>query len=171
MADATQTPPETKKDEKQEVEEVEVKGENYTFASLSDDPDFDDLVNNLSKILEVDPFSKTSGIPSLEYFNREMNRQKDNTLQPFVKACEESLDTITHMPAPKKTLGAGKYNIRLDEIPNAIQHIENIHSALVYFRGICGYQADEPKVKEVKSLTMQTLSEVQTPKQKREAKS
>ena len=153
----TQTPP--KKDETKADVTPEVKGENYTYASLILNEDFVDLVNNLGNLFEVNSFSKTKGIPALQYFHDEMNGE---SLPAFLEACIESPDVITSIPAPQKTLGTEKFSVNFKDIPAIVMHAESLYACLDAFRTICGY-VPEKKSKTVKSLTMETLSTVKTP--------
>ena len=119
-------------------------------------------------IYDTNQFGKSTGIPSLEYFDREM---KGENLPNFINACKDSPDIITGMPKPQQTMGSESFDLPFAELPEFTKHALNAHAALVYFRRICGYVPDKKEPKVNKIMTMDSLSEVQTPKAKRESNS
>ena len=134
-------------------------GKDYTYASLVLNPNYDDFTNHLGKLFEVNNFSKTSGIPALLYFHNEMKGEK---LPAFVEACKTSPDRITHIPAPQKTLGEGKFSVKLSDVPTIVQCAEDLYNVLTTFRMITGYKEEKVSANE-KVMTLDSLAEVRAP--------
>ena len=153
MADDTTTTP----------AEPEVKmGKKYSYAAMVLNENFAEITQNLHHPMKTNPFAKTLGIPTLEYFDEMTTGVTENCkrFQHFLKDCESSLDVITHFPAPASTIGSEPFDVPFKEIPAAVTHIKNIYAALQYFRGLAGYVA-EVKPQTVKNISMESLAEVE----------
>ena len=147
------------------------KGKVYTYAALSLNQNFDDLVNNVTVLFGTNNFSKTAGIPSLEYFHNMMEDDSPSakSFRNFYKACKDSPDVIVGFPEPQKTLGAEKIRIAFKDIPAIVDSALKLYDILTLFREVCNYKPDKPAPKKVKEMSMETLAEVKTPKEIREA--
>ena len=162
MADEQKTTPAGNAEKKEETPAPTP--QKYTYASLSENENYDDLMTNLPHVYDTNCYGKSTGIPSLQYFHDEM---KGKTLPAFIEACKTSIDVIGNMPKPQRTMGTEPFDLPFNELPEFVSHAENLYSALVYFRKIAGYKPDKPESKIDKVMTLESLAEVQTPKQKR----
>ena len=138
------------------------KGEKYSYAALTLNANFTELVQNLYFPMKSNPFAATACIPALQYFEEMSTGKSENAqkFQTFLKNCEESLDVITNFPKPAAMVGCGEmYNVQFNEIPETVKHMRNLYSALTYFRKLAGYIPDV-KDKTVKDLSMNALAEV-----------
>ena len=136
--------------------------ERYSYAAMVLNPDFVEITQHLGHLCNVSNFSKTSGIPSLQYFNAMMNGKNETAkrFQSFVEDCIDSPDILTNFPKAQTTLGNGEmYDVPFNAIPTNIAHALNLHAALVYFRKQCGY-VEEKVIQTDKNVSMSSLVKV-----------